>query len=137
MGNIVEFSIRKLYGTIALASAVPDPIEARRRLVDLVNRRLADPGLRIARSEENTPRDTGDLIRSIRVAPARSVGNSVLAALLVGVDYGRFQELKHRSKGDYLKRAAEEVMKAIQEDLQGDLILERLGARTQGRRAPY
>ena len=134
MGGIVEIAIKKFYGTVAMASAVPDPIEARKRLVALVNRQLADPGLRIAKSEENTPRDTGELIRSIRVVPAQTVGNAVTGALLVGVDYGKYQELKHHSKADYLKRAAEEVMRRIREDMEGDLILERLGARAIGRR---
>jgi hypothetical protein len=113
---------------------VPNDKRARIEAKLLLDQVLLVPGLRLARDPATTPKETGQLIGSIRVSPARWKGDTLEGALVVGVEYGRFQEFRHPEKARYLQRAITAAQRALGKRLEGNAVLASLGLRAGARR---
>lgn len=100
----------------SIERVVPDENEIRRRVRLLLNRAML-VGLSYARQPANTPKLTGQLIRSITITKAVPKGGDLEATMLAGVEYARRQEYEHPTKSLYLLRAIQRAQSQLESDL--------------------
>lgn len=124
---MTDFFFKRERGPRLLRGA-PDARVALRRIAALVQREglLA---LRAARNPLETPKESGQLIRSISwTGITRTIG-SFQGQLRVGVEYGRRQEFEHLSKSRYLFRAIAAAHLRLGTVLASDRILREMDLR--------
>lgn len=101
----------------ALRSLVPRPDEVQRQLLKSLKARLRNPGLRMARSEQTTPKDTGELIDSISVVGPRQEPGQVVGGMQATAPHARRTEYEHPTKALHLLRSLLAVSDAVEDDL--------------------